>query len=245
MNIGNKVTAFFTQQLQLHITTTAIRSLVETTVDMAVKEGKVTEQQQKSVQSINGHTSQIARDYYIRQDRAQDVHLARIALAQATSSALPHGLPLLRPPAVAQPFHPALSSEVSVRDDEPVATNMEASAPTASPLVPAFVNGAGSATWRTADLLQYADWGTNHPDYRTKQNRAQWTKEEVNYIRVFCEREIREKPNNRNNMCARCLRHIKSDKAALPIFHAGHVLDSPRLRVGYDLACKLMKESVY
>jgi hypothetical protein len=95
--IGPRVTQYFKRTLQLHITTTAIRSLVETTTETLAREGGISSVQREAVSNINGHTSEVTRDYYLRMDRTTDVHRARQAMNIATDSPSSPGN-LLEPP---------------------------------------------------------------------------------------------------------------------------------------------------
>jgi hypothetical protein len=89
--LGRKVVRFFTAQLGLHITTTAIRSLVETAMYEKYKEGEITLAQKESVHTINGHSSQVTQDYYIKEDMARGVAQARDAFEVITEQVLPEG----------------------------------------------------------------------------------------------------------------------------------------------------------
>jgi hypothetical protein len=62
---------------QLSITTTTIRSIVETTAHRAYNEKRLTEQQRLSISNGNGHGTRTVRDYYLLDERTKDVELAR------------------------------------------------------------------------------------------------------------------------------------------------------------------------
>lgn len=78
--IGTYVTSFFRPH-GLHITTTGLRSLVETTADQREKLGMITHAERLAVSSINTHSSKITQDYYVRSNISQDVQLARNAIS--------------------------------------------------------------------------------------------------------------------------------------------------------------------
>jgi len=78
--IGPRVTQYFKRTLMMHITTTAIRSLVETTTETLAREGDISSVQREAVSNINGHTSEVTKDYYLKMDRTMDVHRARQAM---------------------------------------------------------------------------------------------------------------------------------------------------------------------
>jgi hypothetical protein len=71
------MTAFFNKSLNLHITSTTIRSLMETHADKMMKRGEITEEERTAVMTINGHSSSTTRNYYIRQDRAANIRNSR------------------------------------------------------------------------------------------------------------------------------------------------------------------------
>jgi hypothetical protein len=77
--IGKRVTRYFRGKIKIKITTTCIRSIVETEMAKAHKRGTITSEQRASVQAINGHTSAVTEDYYVREDRAHDVFHGRSA----------------------------------------------------------------------------------------------------------------------------------------------------------------------
>lgn len=207
--LGKRLTVFFKRTLQLHITTTAIRSMVETMTDKKYVQGEITKEVKESVQHINGHSSRITQDYYVRRDQANMVSQARNAFGNQASSAMTH----LGVPDVPQPFTPHSPAPLGWRAG--------------------WAQHQGSAAaWPRNDRLEPADWGREHPDYARVGKKARWTLEEIQYIGRWCERED-EGALHSTNLVARCLRHIMRDPQALPIFHRNHVLDGPRLRHGY------------
>jgi hypothetical protein len=75
--IGKIVTRYFKKRLGLHITTTTIRSLVETQSQVLFEEGVITKADRESISHINGHSSSVAQTYYVQRDRVKDVHNTR------------------------------------------------------------------------------------------------------------------------------------------------------------------------
>lgn len=251
LKIGKRVSEFFRKSLQLHITTTAIRSLVETTMDAMHRRGEISNEEKFAVHKINGHTSGVAQDYYVQQDRANDVFHARQAFARlggGSSSTFDE-------PRNHSSKSSADGDYYEGNDDYEVAIEEEYADPENSgsgsgiinsgsgtlplplpllPMLPHQEEYAGMvANWQQNDDLAAADWGTAHPDYG-KTKRARWTKEEVSYIGRFCDNFLANNPYS-NTVVAQCLHHINEDPAALPIFHAIHTFDSGRLRNGYRI----------
>lgn len=213
-SVGGRVISFFRREIRLHITTTAIRSLVETTMDDLHESGVITHQQKASVQAINGHTSAVASDYYIHKARGADVAHARSAFALLGG---PDGQ--LAPPLG------SLTQENLQQTFEVSANELPTSAPPLSPL-PLPVK------WQARSKATALQFGTSHPDFDSPSMRAKWTEEEMNYITQWCDREMQRNPNTKN-VIAKCLKFIMNDPLALPIFHPIHILDSSRLRNGY------------
>ncbi len=65
--------------------------------------------------------------------------------------------------------------------------------------------------------------------------------EEVNYIENWCENQIVDAPDR---MVSRCLAFLLKDPMAIPIFHQHHILNSQRLKNGYDAYIKRKKANV-
>ena len=225
--LGLRVTRFFRKAAGLHITTTAIRSLVETAMHAGFRQGRITEQEMHSVQAINGHSSQVTADYYIQEDRAQNVAQARTAFERC----------------VVQPeqasTHPEQQAPASVVPVLPAARpppQMTLSPPGAA-VQPVHFN-----PWAQTEPLAAANWGSAHGSYGTDCKKAPWTVEEVRYVGNWCDQHPPAPNGHSQNLVAMCLRHIRSDPVALTIFHEHHVLDNGRLRHGYRKYLKMKEE---
>jgi hypothetical protein len=82
--------------------------------------------------------------------------------------------------------------------------------------------------------LVHANWGTAHPCIQQNNpKRVKWSEEEISYLTQWFNFNLKMRPNM-TNPTSKCLAAIKSDPNALPIFHSHHILNSARLRVGYD-----------
>ena len=75
--IGRLVNRYFKRKLHLHITTTAIRSLVSTNAHDLKAEGIISESTLNAVNNINGHSSQMVEAHYLMSDRIRDVERGR------------------------------------------------------------------------------------------------------------------------------------------------------------------------
>ena len=102
-------------------------------------------------------------------------------------------------------------------------------------------SSVGSSTWLVQDQLHHLDWGTQHPDYlKVRPKRVCWTEEELDYIRTWC---VNNNTVSVERLASRCLAFIHGDPLAVPIFHQHHILNSARLRNGYDAYVKRTKDS--
>lgn len=288
-DVGRLVNSFFKFHTRLDISTNGIRSLVETAMEQMREQKVISTEACNAVESINGHSGQVKKDFYIMKAKASEVLLAREAFAafpdEPTSTPMneeePGTEPIVTPVAHAPSFHPD-SSLVNVdasathlpiitpqdyplypMSPPPTAAPTQA-APTISPLStlqnypsrpmspPPTADSTPtlSLEYIQATLAQYdaskslkaADWGTGRSDYGQPVRRAVWTDAEVSYVGLWCEDFQKQYPRY-TNILSKCLEHIRTDKAALPIFHHIHVMDTGRLRTGLD-KWKQLKEKV-
>jgi hypothetical protein len=227
--LGLRVTRFFRKTAGLHITTTAIRSLVETAMHTGFRQGRITQQEMHSVQAINGHSSQVTEDYYIQEDRAQDVSHARTAFQRCVGQQQ-------------QPVPYLEQSPAPVTPPPVQPMNAPVALPAALPAAPL---AAQFPTWAAAEPLAAADWGSAHPSYGVACKKAVWSDEEVRYIGNWCDQHPPAPGGQFQNLVAMCLRHIKTDPVALAIFHEHHVLDNGRLRHGYRKYLQMREDGTW
>jgi hypothetical protein len=76
-DIGRIITSYFKRKLGLHITTTAIRSLVATESQVHLDCGTITLAEKEAIGNISGHSSQIITAHYLLNDRVNDIHKSR------------------------------------------------------------------------------------------------------------------------------------------------------------------------
>jgi len=79
IRIGRLVSSFFKRTCGLRITTTMIRSVVEMATEDARQRGAITVQQQEATHRINGHSSKVVQDFYLRRNMEQSVRLGTAA----------------------------------------------------------------------------------------------------------------------------------------------------------------------
>lgn len=258
LTVGKLVPLFFIRQCGLTVTITGIRGLVETTMDKRWKAGEITEVQRSAVQNINGHTSEVTRDYYLLEDRKEDVVQARGAFGEVQNE---------EPEPDFGFVHDALENLINPSDDEneadasyeyedfpparaatlplplPLPMSYRALAHTLAPTLSSTVPCCRSPVPAARDQQSVphwalppppstvTDWGSAHPDYKTSKPTAQWTLEEKTYLGRWCTRYQQEHPDSRN-VVAKCLKQLRHDPRAVAIFHAHHTLNSARLRNG-------------
>lgn len=239
--IGKKVSSFFMKALGLSITVTTIRDLVETESKAKLLEGKITAQERDSIMSINGHSSATVAAHYLLEDRRKDVFTTRNTFAALMTDDVEvpdadDGMPAegeaddedgddfggQAPPLQQQ--HQMLP--LSIWTQPPTQVR------------PTITTGSTSSLSfsQRLHLLRVppkaADWGRDHPAYRSTTGKAEWTEAEKQYVGQWCSQFERTFPDAKSPV-AQCLKHLRKDPEALHIFHQHHVQDSSRLRHGY------------
>jgi hypothetical protein len=76
--IGRHVTNYFKRKMGLHITTTAIRSLVATETRDLLDSGDITPAQEVAIANMSGHSIQTTIEHYHKQNRKRDIREALI-----------------------------------------------------------------------------------------------------------------------------------------------------------------------
>ncbi len=194
-DISHRISRFFLRTMQLNITTTGIRKMVEIEMESAVRANIISPQERLAIQHINGHSSAVVEDFYLKLDRAADANDGRNAFQKYFD-------------------HIGYGSE----------TNSNSMTKTIG--------------WPEKDDLMHAPWGTMHPSYSKttpKNMRFPWSEEELDYLQNWIQNN-KEMLVHSGNRVARCLRYLKNDPVALPIFHVHHIMNSSRLRTGFDRA---------
>jgi hypothetical protein len=258
LDLGRKLTVFFEGAIGLHLTSTTIRSLVETEVADLRLDNKITDIQRNSIMSLNGHSSQVTQDYYVRQDRERDVghafNVFDIMNVSSSAAAAVNDSPSIAanmsPPSIAARHgHRHVRRHVHVVSDDSDSDSVSPSSKDKaypkslssqqlflSPMSHASLATSSQASSKKRHLSEYSESDTIAIEpVSTKQiKRSRWSIQEINYVGEWCARTLRENPENTNNIVARCLSHIRSDPTVMSLFSVGHLLNSSRLRHGYD-----------
>ena len=96
--LGRHVTEFFAPRLGIHITTTLIRVLVETTVEERYRSGEITLDQREAMSAISGHSSKIVKEHYLRLNVAEQLEKAKVAMGMSDSVPVPTNEPKMPVP---------------------------------------------------------------------------------------------------------------------------------------------------
>jgi hypothetical protein len=75
-NIGHKIKNYFKKKLEINISITLIRSLIETWTNDNYEEGLITLKEKEAVRTLNGHTSKVVKDYYLMKSTHENVKTA-------------------------------------------------------------------------------------------------------------------------------------------------------------------------
>ncbi len=225
--LGKHLSSFLRDECKLASSTTALRSLVETTTQVPFiladdfninnkgalqlkhRRGEIGADVVAAVHNINGHSSAVAANYYNRMDRVADVYAAR---------SLFHS-PIRSLPASLDEYHQDGSPP-------PASTPIVASTAAAIPMTTSF---ATHSTYR-----RQIRYGSDHPYYNNNvSKRIPWSDAEKEYLMAWKEAHILC-PEDNEGALGRCLDHIKADVSCHPIFHQHHVLNTARLRNGFE-----------
>jgi hypothetical protein len=192
-------------------------------MDKLHNQGIITKVEREAVSNINGHSSKICLDYYLKRDRNSDVHQARNAFNKCLGI-------------MSSNSSNSSNSSADNTLDKCDATNEMNDTNT---LNNRDNNSTINSNWLPNDPNVSIEWGAKHPDFTNKLQRSVWSPEEINYIGKWCSDTINLKPQFRKTIVSKCWHHIKNnsnDNSIRDIFHINHILDTTRLRHGYRSA---------
>jgi hypothetical protein len=236
-NISRGVTRFFKAELGIHINTTTIRSLVETTMHKALMQGVITPEERAAVMNINGHSSQVTKEYYIRNEREADVANGCSAFKKCADLESSHSQSLFTPDAGAERWTGSSSSAsrfIDTTESNNIGIEYDfIECDTMNNSALSFEEEFG-LTVEDFSSLQALDYGAKHPNQNKDALRVAWSNEEIKIIGHWCDNALRTNPQWSSTIVARCLTFISSNDEARQYFHPHHVEDSSRLRHGYD-----------
>jgi hypothetical protein len=204
--LGKHLSAFMRDECNLASSTNALRSLVETTTQLKHRRGEIGADVVAAVQNINGHSSAVAANYYNRIDRVDDVHRARDLFSPVSS------------------LQSALGGNPHQEGSHQPASTLAATA------IPSLATSfATHSTYK-----RQIRYGTDHPYYNDNvSKKIPWSDAEKEYLMEWKATHILC-PEDNERALSRCLTHIKADTSCHPIFHQHHLLNTARLRNGFE-----------
>jgi hypothetical protein len=227
-NIAKGLSNFFALSLGLKITSTRIRSIVETCFEDLLDDGAISKAQRHAIQNVNGHDGQTMKDYYLKKSRRQDAKNAFDAFDIYDEL---------------NGFIDNVDSTEAVDLENSFTNEMESKTDL---LKNSFENETScdevvrSRTEITEDqALQPTTGivGCRHPEFNKSENqmRATWTDFEIETVGKWCEENKITNPKWSKCMLSKCVKHIKSDKVLREHFHQLHIFDSARLNHGWKM----------
>ncbi len=87
-----------------------------------------------------------------------------------------------------------------------------------------------------------SDFGTARKDREKDSQRFEWISEELDYLEYYI--EFIEEEHSKKNKYAICLNHLRTEASndIKKYFHPHHVVNSDRLKNGYNAALKRMNK---
>ena len=96
------------------------------------------------------------------------------------------------------------------------------------------VSAASPPPFAARSTYKHIVFGENHPHFAdTDRSRIPWSDEELGYIAGWKQLNL-VAPADHEGANSRCLRAIRDDTAAHPIFHKHHVETADRFRNGFE-----------
>jgi hypothetical protein len=149
IRVGTMVIRFFRRTLGLHITTTRVRAIVETSSEQLRENGDITEADRTSILNINGHSGATADKHYVKKTRMGDVSNAQHVFDKLLPNHDVNAFP-------AQDSS-ALLNHMSYARDAVVAPPIM---PVAGNLHPHFASTNKRVPWSAAELNYVGSWCT-------------------------------------------------------------------------------------
>ena len=152
VSVGTLVIRFFKRTLGLHITTTRIRSMVETESEQLREDGQISAADRTSILNINGHSGATADKHYVKKSRMGDVGHAQTVFQKLI-------------PAHVDISFPSSAYASSVLDDNLRDAAVEPAMPLAGSAHPHFASTKQRVPWSKAELDFVGDWCTQNSHF--------------------------------------------------------------------------------
>ena len=245
LRMGRFLTAYFKRKLSLNISSTIIRSLVETEAEGLLSSGAISTAERASVLSINGHTGATSVKFYQKRSLVEDVaagisvHQKLLRTEHVEMSPEASYQTMLQKRSLVENAAIGVSARQMLFCADDDKTSLE---PSRRILFDAadennipdnyslgFPSDADSSVNISSSLV-----GTLHPFFsETHARRVKWTDTEVNIVGTWIVNYLKLYPDC-NCVISKCLSYILSDTTVYPNFHPNHVMDSTRLRYGWE-----------
>jgi hypothetical protein len=184
----------------------------------------ITPVQRDAIMNVNGHSSEITRDHYVRRSRRDDVINASIAMAAMGGAGEVEMSELfaIRSNIISS------SGEVEMPDSVAISNNIIFSSSSSGDDASAIRADADSSSddEENAVAVAVAVVGVRSPQ------RVPWSAEEVEWVGKWCKTNAKESGTSRN-IVARCYTYICENENIKNMFHPHHIEDSTRLYYGY------------
>lgn len=237
IRVGRFVSAFFKRVCGLNINTTTIRSIIATESACLLSTGKISLDEQNSVQNINGHSGITAQKYYQKRSRIKDAQNALIVHRKLLGNSDAN-------PAIDDVEHS--DANLAIDDDTPCSSTspiidsliIGSSIIEDSAVMPNYLSAQCGALPITLNFdidtsQSQTDNGVLLSPHKDNVRRVPWTEEEIRIVGMWCTLYRKQHPEN-NKIVANCLHYIRSDKNVQKLFHPHHIADSARLRWGWQ-----------
>ena len=201
-------------------------------------------EQRESVRNINGHSGQTTKDYYLKENRKQDVVNTTGIMTMQNKPGVPDSSEQndnenftfdqdFTP--VALPMHGDENWRVSFEPRDPVVFDLKqfGAKSVQHSSLPFRDEVVTQTTVKTINLDEGVI-GSKHPEKNLNARKAQWTDEEIDTVGEWCIKTLKTNPSLEPCIISKCNSYIMKTKAVREIFHPLHIASSARLRYGYD-----------
>lgn len=147
VSVGTLVIRFFKRTLGLHITTTRIRSMVETESEQLREDGQISAADRTSILNINGHSGATADKHYVKKSRMGDVGHAQAVFQKLI-------------PAHVDTSFPSDAYASSMQDENTCDAAVKPAMPLAGSAHPHFGSTRQRVPWSKAELDFVGAWCT-------------------------------------------------------------------------------------
>jgi hypothetical protein len=253
---GKLIKKFFSSYNH-NITTTYLRSLVETMAKTLLDEGKISSSERKAISDINSHSSLVTEQFYIQEDKKKALLGSKRVFSVAfNNEESDNDMDGYAYPPIDEDFHTSYQPDYDDVYNEDTFELISESNVITSPI--REVSSSSKRNWLTPSgtILGTSDesqssttmygvsstpdrlrsftavHGFRHPEIN-KLGKCKWSDEEVKYIGDFIV-ESNDRGLGNHQIMSRLLGKIRNDHEALEIFHPNHIRSSSSLRAGWE-----------